>query len=163
VDDKQRTFNWGVPRFADISMETAKIGQVAVGRTTFPGGAGGGGWAITSTATNAGNVDLAVDFLKFLTTKQATTLLDTEEGGTVPAIKGATGNPALQDFEPPTGETFLLTPHEVSLDLNFGTTYGNLFAEYHGGQLPLDQTLQQVQAAAMKAADAAIKKINATK
>ena len=159
VDDKQRTFQWGVTHFADISGEAAKIGKAAVGRTTFPGGAGGSGWAITSTATNAGNTDLAVDFLKFLTTKQATTTLDTEEAGTVPAVKGATGNPALNDFQPPEGETFLLTPHEVSLDLNFGTTYANLFAEYLGGQLALDKALQQVQDAAMKAADAALKKV----
>lgn len=163
VKDTQRTFKWGVTRFADISQEAAKIGKVAVGRTTFPGGAGGSGWAITSTATDKGNVNLAVDFLKFLTTKQATTLLDTEEGGTVPAVKGATGNPALNDFQPPDGETFLLTPHEVSLNLNFGTIYGNLFAEYLGGQLPLMQALRQVEDAALKAADAALKKINAQK
>src|SRR5579883_5591 len=128
VSDKQRTFKWDVTHFPDIADAAAQIGKVEVGHTTFPGGAAGSGWAITSTAQKHNNVDLSIDFLKYITTPKAATAMDTEEGGVVPVVKGAKGNPALTKFQPFPGQTFLLTIHEASMDLAYFQQYQRLFA-----------------------------------
>ena len=163
VSDKQRKFKWDVTHFPDIADAAAQIGKVEVGHTTFPGGAAGSGWAITSTAQKHNNVDLSIDFLKYITTPRAATMLATEEGGDVPVVQGAQGNPELTKFQPFPGQTFLLTIHEASMDLAYFQQYQRLFASYLGGSMSIDQALGLLQTTSEQFATQQLKKVGALK
>ncbi len=95
--DPMRTFEFGIFLVPPLTKESSPYASGTGARGV--GGATSIQYAITNTAVSGGKLELAVDFLRFLTAPQNLGPLVSEAGLFLPNVPGLEGSPLLKPFQ----------------------------------------------------------------
>jgi len=140
--DPMREFEFGTFAVPLITKETSPF---ASGFSRGVGGATANQYAITSTAVRKGNVDLAVDFLRFITAPRNLGPMVAEAAMYVPNVKGVDINPKLAGFAKKLEAGHVLFG-EVPNSKIFNDHWGRTMQSYLGGQYTLDDVAGKMEA-----------------
>jgi hypothetical protein len=103
---------------------------------------------VTKTAVKNNNVDLVVDFLRFITAPKQASAIIGELGEFLPNIKGVDVNqdlaPALAAISSGVGEAAMIV-YDDKIDSEAATNIGKVVDNYLLGRAELDDTSSQVQ------------------
>jgi raffinose/stachyose/melibiose transport system substrate-binding protein len=112
------------------------------------GGATANQFGVTKTAVKNNNVDLVVDFLRFITAPKQASAIIGELGEFLPNIKGVDVNqdlaPALSAVSSGVGEAAMIV-YDDKIDSEAATNKDKLIDNYLLGRAELDETASQVQ------------------
>ncbi|MDI7246480.1 MAG: extracellular solute-binding protein [Bacillota bacterium] len=144
-ENKDRGFDYGIFVFPDITRETSPY---ATGSTCRPGEAGIT-WSIPAATVKRGNLDLAIDFLQFMTSPENATVLE-KAYNMPPIIKGVEpDNPKVKAFVAPEANPRI----QLSLTGPFGDMkFKNLQLLLSGG-LTMDKFVQTLGREMKRAAE----------
>jgi raffinose/stachyose/melibiose transport system substrate-binding protein len=145
-------FKWGT--FQAIPPLTEETTDFATGEPTGRIGVIGAfaNYNITKAAKERGNLDLAVDFLMFLSAPKNSGPMITELGHFVPMVKGVDIPEQLKDFAPSVARRTTLFQGYVSrLTPQFGDQYFKTLQLYLLDKVSLDEAMKQVDSYMMRA------------
>jgi ABC-type glycerol-3-phosphate transport system substrate-binding protein len=153
--DNKSDIEWGAFPMPDLTEDVTKFVTKEPQRKGAFGACCGYPWAIPSTTKDHGHLDLALDFIYWLSVP-ANTDAFAAGAGVLSVLKDAKPNPELEAFATAASSVSRVSVAELSLPPEFLNTRARLVGEYVGGKTPLDQVMQQMQQNMDKMADQAV-------
>ena len=152
--DPQRKFEFGVFYYPTVDFSTSPLVPDGIPPTNKAAGYGSFQYAVTNSAVKNGNVDVAMDFLKFATVPENLTPMIEEGGSSMPAVKGAGPVSGLEGFQE--SVSFPQAPYQSDdsmFDFEFGEKFLAITSPYFSGGQSLDETAEKLQVEVEMAAD----------
>jgi multiple sugar transport system substrate-binding protein len=153
--DNETDIEWGAFPMPDLTPEDTTFVTSEPQRKGSFGACCGYPMAIPATTEEHGNLDLAIDFIYWLSIP-ANTDRFASGAGVLSVLKEAKPNPELAAFAEAASSVSRVAVAELSLPPEFLNTRARLIGEYVAGQSSLEQAMAQMQEAMDKAADQAV-------
>lgn len=157
-NDPRRGFDIGTFYLPSITQETSKSVKPGLIKPKGVGGYGSLNYAVTKTAVNDGSVNMAVDFLQYLTTPANDSTVVNEQPQFVVSVKGAPDKSGLTKFFE--GEKAMVNGFAYGIAITgiYGPKWKDklvqIFTEYAQGQRDLDSAMKALDKVAVEEANA---------
>lgn len=142
--DNQTDIEWGAFPMPDLTEEETKFLTSGPQRKGAFGACCGWPWAIPTTTKDNGHLELAIDFLYWLSVP-ANTDRFANGSGVLSMLKDAHPDPELAAFSEAASGVSRVAVAELSLPPDFLITRTRIAGEYVAGQISLDDAMTQMQ------------------
>jgi ABC-type glycerol-3-phosphate transport system substrate-binding protein len=146
---------WAAFPMPDLTSQDTKLVTEGPQRKGSFGACCGYPWAIPATTKDHGTLELALDFIYWLSIPENTDHF-ASGAGVLSVLQDAAPDSELAAFAEAASGVSRLAVAELSLPPEFLNTRARLVGEFVGGQSPLDQAMAQMQDAMNQAADQAV-------
>ena len=136
--------DWGAFVMPNITPATTKFGTNGPQRKGGYGATAGEPWAVPVKTQKSGKLDLAIDFIYFLSTP-ANSSAYSAANGLLDLERGATVSSRLEPFVTAGNSVSRLAVAELSLPQNFFVTRSRLVQSYVLGVMSLSEAMSQMQ------------------